>query len=215
MNTRGDHSQTDLNLRSKRDSGFTLLELLITLVLIGIVTTLAMPAMKTVTRRGEALDIASSLVQQVNLARDQANRRNRSYQLIISDFNMVNPSGAITLSEGASNTCQSLVEKPDQLNTLVTKPYGGSVINGVESSIRPHVGLGGWRRSDADDWQTATLELCINPKGGTFVRSGALFSELIGHYSLAVQQFFGDPLRPLGPPYQVELTFSSGAKVKR
>ena len=200
---------------SKQTLGFTLLELLITLILIGIIATLAMPAMKTVTRRSEALDIASSLTQQLNLARDQANRRNRAYQVRLLDFNSVNPSGVITLGESTSNTCHSIVDRPDLVNQLVTKSYGSTVINDVEPSNRPHVGLSGWKRSHNAAWLNIPLELCISPKGGTFVRDGQLFTELTGHLSIGVQQFFGDPIRPLGPPYQVEMTFSSGAKVMR
>lgn len=201
--------------KSKHTTGFTLLELLITLILIGIIATLAMPAMKTVTRRSEALDIASSLTQQINLARDQANRRNRSYQIKVEEFNHAHPSGQITLSESISNTCHSIIERPDVINQLSTVSYGSTIIENIEPSNRPHVGLAGWKRFQNAAWLNTPLELCVSPKGGTFIRQGQLFTELTGHLSLAVQQFFGDPLRPLGPPYQVEVTFSSGAKVMR
>ena len=196
-------------------SGFTILELLITLILIGIITTLAMPAMKTVTRRSEAAEIAGQLSQLINLAKDQSTRRNRAYQVIISEFNSAIPQGRLSLSEAASNTCQSLINQPNLIKSLETKPFGASVVDNQQPSIRPFVGLLGWRQNTAQEWQSSVLELCINPKGGTFVRAGDSFTELTGHFTIGVQQYFGDPLLKLGPPYQVEMTFSSGAKVRR
>lgn len=199
----------------KHEFGFTILELLITLILIGIITTIAMPAMKTVTRRSEALEIASQLSQLLNLAKDQSTRRNRAYQVVIDEFNLALPQGRLELNEAASNTCQSIIERPNLIKDLKTLPFGSSVVANEQPSIRPFVGLFGWKQTAAQEWQSSKLELCINPKGGTFVRSGDLFTELTGHLNIGIQQYFGDPLRKLGPPYQVEMTFSSGAKVKR
>lgn len=184
------------------------------MVLIGVITTLAMPAMKSVTRRSENQEIAAMLTHQLNLARDQATRRNRAYQVVISDFNAAIPLGLMAVNEANSNTCQSVIDHPDQLRLLDARPFGRSVLPDIESSIRPFVGLSGWQRGE-EGWQNTPLELCINPKGGLFIQSGATFTELIGHLAIGVQQFFGDPLRPLGPPLQVELTFSAGARVKR
>ena len=210
-------SQTRTNKvrKVRTEKGFTLLELLVSFILVGIITTLAMPAIKTVTRRSEALDIATLITQQINIARDQATRRNHAYQVQFKSFSTVVPQGSLSLSEGYSNTCQSLIDRPDQIKDLGSKVFGASVLAEVEPSNRPHVGLGGWRRSNNSAWRSEELEFCINPKGAVFLRSGNLFSELTGHLYLGVQQFFSDPLRPLGPPQQVEVTFSAGAKVKR
>ena len=106
------------------------------------------------------------------------------------------------------------MDRPDQVR-LLSKGYGGSIVEGVEMSNRPHVGLAGWRRTSDGAWQNGDLELCITPKGSIFLRSGSLFSALTGHLYVGVQQFFSEPLRPLGPPLQVEVTFSAGAKVRR
>ena len=195
--------------------GFTILELLITLILIGIITTIAMPAMKTVTRRSEASEIAGQVSQLLNLAKDQSTRRNRAYQVVLNEFNSAIPQGRLSLSEAPSNTCLSVVNQANLLRVLEDRPFGSSTIPNQNPSIRPFVGLHGWRQNANQEWQISRLELCINPKGGTFVRTGDLFTELTGHFTIGIQQYFGEPLRKLGPPFQIEMTFSSGAKVQR
>ena len=207
------HSSKETHISSSM-CGFTLLELLITIVLIGVITTLSMPAMKSVTRRSEGHEIAAQLVHLMNTARDQATRRNKAYGVTLNEFNAGLPTGVIVLNEGPANTCQSLIDRPDQLRRLESIPFGGSTLAETEPSNRPFVGLSGWK-SDQGGWQNRALHLCMNPKGGLFVKSGSLYSELTGFLFIGVQQYFSDPLRPLGPPIQVEMTFSSGAKVQR
>lgn len=200
--------------RGSHERGFTLLELLLTVVLVGIITTLAVPAMKSVTRRSEGHEIAAQLAHLINMSRDQATRRNKAYHMILNEFNAAMPSGVIVISEAPANTCQSILDRPDLVRRLESKPFGLTTLAETEPSIRPFVGLAGWNR-DHEGWQYSALELCVNPKGGMFVKWGAFYTELTGMLALGVQQYFSDPLRPLGPPLTVELTFSSGAKVQR
>ena len=194
--------------------GFTLLELLITFVLIGIITTLSVPSIRSVTHRHDGLDTATDLAQHLNVARDQAIRRNRAYEVLINELSINAPRGVLLISEAAANSCQSIVDQPDQVSALEVRVYGTSQIAQAPLSKQPAVGISGWRQSHEGNYQNENLQLCFNARGALFRRDGALYTE-VGRLQLGIQQFEGPPWVPLGRPQDVNLNFSSGAQVHR
>jgi prepilin-type N-terminal cleavage/methylation domain-containing protein len=200
--------------RIKRERGFTLLELLITFVLVGIITTLSVPSMKSVTKRHDALESATRLAQHINLARDQAIRRNRAYEVIVNEMGSNAPQGVLLISEAPANSCQSIIDQPDQVSALEVSVYGGSQVPNLSASSQPAVGVAGWRLGHEGNYQSERIQLCFNTRGALFRREGGLYTE-VGRLQLGVQQFQGPPWIALGRAQEVNLNFSSGAQVQR
>jgi type IV fimbrial biogenesis protein FimT len=64
-----------------RNTGFTLIELMIVLVIAGLVLTLALPGFQQLIRRQQLLTTTNALFQAIQLTRTEAIRRNRIVQL--------------------------------------------------------------------------------------------------------------------------------------
>lgn len=205
--------QPSITTRESGQRGFTLVELMIIFTMIGIITALAVPSIKSMTRYHDSLNVAMHISAKLNGARDQASRRNRAYIIRMSDLSDVAPQGVVTLSEAVAPSCQSALENPDLISILETIGYGGSDPAGGVRLNEPTTGLRGWRTTLNGPFQSNVLELCYSAKGALFVKTGAMFSEVIGQLELAIQQFDGPPWQYFGPPRRVELTFSSGARV--
>ena len=196
------------------ERGFTLLELLITFVLVGIITTLSVPSIRSVTKRHNGLDGATHIAQQLNLARDQAIRRNRAYEVVVSEMSMNVPQGVLLISEAPANSCQSIIDQPDQVSGLEVSVYGNSIVAGLPAAHQPKVGIAGWRVDEDGNYQSERMQLCFNARGALFKRNGGLYTE-IGRLQLGIQQFEGPPWSSFGPAQNVSLNFSSGAQVQR
>lgn len=194
--------------------GFTLVELMMTFVLIGVIVTLSVPSFKSITRSHESLESTTDLAQYLNFARDQAIRRNRAYEVVLNELDPGTPAGVLLISEAPANSCQSIIDSPDLVSALEVRVYGRSQVAQMPSAKQPKIGITGWRVGRAGNFQSDRLQLCYNARGALFKRDGALYSE-VGYLSVRVQKFDGPPWAALGPPQQVELYFSSGAQVKR
>lgn len=194
--------------------GFTLVELMMTFILIGIVVTLSIPSFKSITRSHEGLESATKLAQHLNVARDQAIRRNRAYEVVLNELDPGAPSGVVLISEAPANSCQSIVDQPDLISALEISVYGESRVERLPASEQRRVGIAGWRIGREGNFRSERLQLCYNARGALFKRDGSLYSE-VGALQINLQKFDGPPWRALGAPHRVELNFSSGAQVKR
>lgn len=213
------HSTTRRERNSRRSHhrlkrGFTLLELLITFVLVGIITTLSVPSMRSVTKTHEGLDSATHLAQHINIARDQAIRRNRAYEVVVNEMNPSMPQGVLLLSEAPANSCQSIIDQPEQVSALEVSVYGTSRVAQLPPAQREGVGIAGWRIGREGNYQSERVQLCFNARGALFKREGSLYTE-VGLLQLGIQQFDGPPWIKIGRVLDINLTFSSGAQVQR
>ena len=200
--------------RLRRRRGFTLLELLLTFTLIAAITVISVPSIRSVVKRHDGLDTVTHIAQKLSMARDQAIRRNRAYQVIISEMSANVATGMITISEAVANSCQSIIDRPGDLSALEVAVYGRSTFGQQPASNQPLVGITGWRIGRDKNLEGGRLELCFNARGALFIREGSLYSEL-GLAQIAVQQFQGPPLRAFGSLHYVNLSFSTGAQVQR
>lgn len=66
----------------KNDSGFTLIELMVTLALAVILLTLAIPNLRTMIQNNRLVTAANSLVGDINLARSEAIKRGESVRIV-------------------------------------------------------------------------------------------------------------------------------------
>ena len=198
------------------EEGFTIMELIMVVVVIGIITSIALPSMKSVVRRQEDLDVSSHLVQTINTIRDQAVRRNKAYAFTLMEMEPSQPQGLVRVQEAAGNTCQSILEKPEDAHEVAYYSYG---LSHRENALRPHsknAGLIGVRAQSKGPLESDEKTFCFNSNGALYVKEGALYSELIGIHEIAVQLFMGEVnWSSFGPPRIVKMTFSSGAQLQQ
>ena len=195
--------------------GFTLVELMMIFVMIGLITTLAFPSIQSMGRYNNSFNVASHLTGILNGARDQAGRRNRAYEVRVNELSENTPKGVVTVYEAATQSCQSILRTPQLLSQLEVNAYGGSTLPNAKILNEPSVGLRGWRLDGQVGYQEGELRLCYSARGGLFIHRGTVFTEVLGRLQLGIQEFDGPPWAPFGPPRHVELTFSSGARVHR
>jgi type IV fimbrial biogenesis protein FimT len=69
----------------KKNSGFTLLELLLTLALIGIVTAFALPSMRAFTQNDRLTTNINSMVGHLAYARSEAVKRSQQVSMCVSN----------------------------------------------------------------------------------------------------------------------------------
>jgi prepilin-type N-terminal cleavage/methylation domain-containing protein len=196
--------------------GFTMMELLIVILLIGIVTTLAIPSMRSIMRRYQDLDAASRVTFLVNQVRSQATRRNRAYELTFRDFSDDQPQGLLIVSEAVGNTCQSLIEQANGIEEIARYPFGQTQIGPTQDAKAKTVGLTGIRKGNEGRFSLQEHTLCINSGGALYEQAGQNYIEVTGVQQMGVQLFVGDPPNlHQGPPRIVEFTFSNGASLQQ
>ena len=197
-------------------SAFTIMELLLVVVLIGIVTTLAVPSMRSVVRRHQDLDVASNIATTINKIRDQATRRNKAYQVIVSEMNAATPQGRISVFEASGSGCQSLIARPAQVHAVDSFPFGMSGGDQERPIKDKNVGILGWRIGVEQAFNEDEQTYCFSSNGALYKFNGGTYTPVSGVLNLAVQSFIGDRAwSPFGPPIIIELSFSSGAQLQR
>jgi len=157
-----------------REAGFTINEILGVVVIVGVVTMLAYPAMKTFSGRSNATSAATRITHTFNRARSQAMRRNRA---IVADFVLFHanePGGRIDFLEARTNSCAQLSEQiqdGDENATMLldSLPVGGTVIENHQGANEANVGLRGWRAGSDGPVATTRVRLCISPNGKTYL----------------------------------------------
>jgi Tfp pilus assembly protein PilE len=156
------------------EAGFTINEILGVVVIIGVITMLAYPAMKTFSGRANATSAATRITHTFNRARAQAIRRNRA---IVADFILFRanePGGRIDFLEARTNSCAQLskqLQDGDNNATMIldSLPVGGTIIENYQGTNEKNVGLRGWRTGSEGPVATARVKLCISPNGKTYL----------------------------------------------
>ncbi len=68
----------------KKNSGFTLTELMVTLVIVGIIAVVGVPSLRTITQGGQLVSSSNELVSAVHVARSEAIKLNRKVTICAS-----------------------------------------------------------------------------------------------------------------------------------
>lgn len=83
---------------NKQQSGFTLVELIITVIIVGIISAIAMPSFVTFLRNTELRSVSESTLQGLQLARAEAVRRNERVRVVLN----ANSSWTVSTDAGVS-----------------------------------------------------------------------------------------------------------------
>lgn len=84
-----EHTNISLN---RKEQGVTLIELLVTLVVLSILLTIAVPGFQNFTRNSRLTSVANEMASALNLARSEAIRRGKTVTLCKSNANASSPS---------------------------------------------------------------------------------------------------------------------------
>lgn len=125
-------------LNTRTDSGFTLVELLITVAIIAILSTLAAPSFTVIVTNTRIRGAAQALTDGLQLARAEAIRRNERVRLVLaanSGWSVVTNSGTTLQTRPAAESGEniSLTYTPNNA-TAVTFNASGRVVANADAS---------------------------------------------------------------------------------
>ncbi|MCA9524781.1 MAG: type II secretion system protein [Myxococcales bacterium] len=200
--------------RRRRVRGFSMVEVLLVTVLMGIIAALAYPALRTFSGRDADANAATSVARLVNRVKDQARRRNRAYVIQLTQLAVNRPQGLVTIRESSRSSCMLTVLA--QTRVLQQVPYGQVVIPDYGGDQETEVGLFGWTLDDGANVAQGDLTLCVSPNGALAIDIGDAAVALSGRLDLLVQRFApaGGAWTLEGPPRRVELTYGGGARLE-
>lgn len=199
--------------RPLRPRGFTMVEMLLVIVIIGLITVVAFPALSTFSVRNADASAATKVSRLINRVKDQARRRNRAYVLRFDLMNANQPRGRMSIRESATTSCS--VADFDEARPLKQVPFGDTLVPEYRGSRTENVGVIGWRQSEEEDVAAAPLTLCASPSGALAVGVGPGAVPLAGQLEVHVQLFdrAGGGWRRMGPARVVEMTYAGNARL--
>jgi len=89
-----------------KDRGFTLVELMITVVMLAVLVVVTLPPVLRAVERREVVNAAQAILDLIEFAKVQAAARNRAYQVVpVKTTGQPGQNGSITLNEGLTSAC--------------------------------------------------------------------------------------------------------------
>lgn len=192
--------------------GFTMVEMLLVIVIIGLITVVAFPALSTFSIRNDDASAATKVSRLINRVKDQARRRNRAYIMRFDTMDGEQPRGRMSVRETTSTSCS--LSDFDAARPLKQVPFGSTPVPDYRGERTENVGLIGWRQ-DEEEIGTGDLTLCASPSGALAVGAGPGAVPLAGQLELHVQLFDlgSGNWRRMGPPRVVEMTYAGNARL--
>ncbi len=144
----------------EKQSGFTLSELMVVIVIVGIVSAIAAPAFIKTMEAGRAARASRGLVEVMRYAQSEAQSQNRAMRIQLFPSTTGVVGGSITVVAGASSTCSGVF--PAGLpGSLGTYTYAASAAG---SDV-------------AFDKVTGPTDLCLKPTGELFELPARTYSD--------------------------------------
>lgn len=154
-------------MKRSRQSGFTLIELMITLAVAGVIVGIAIPNMRSFIQNNRLSSTANDLLHSLQTARSEAIKRQQGPVVVCATTNPSAADAALTCSYGAfaawfvyvdingnwqHDGAEPIIERHEPVDASVTVRSGG---NGVRSYA-----VTGFANSDPAKVQTANVVLC-------------------------------------------------------
>jgi type IV fimbrial biogenesis protein FimT len=180
--------------RSRRASGFTMIEMAVTMSIFAILVALGVPAMTTWIRNNKVRTVADSLQTGLRLAQAESLRRSR--QVVFALTNSTTPSTAIPLPAVANGNSWAIWTMPSMTNAADETPQ--FIQSGVLSNASANVTING------------VAAVCFNSLG-RLVNNATSVTAITGAANNCVQPTTPPPQQPTAPPAEVFSVSTPGA----
>jgi type IV fimbrial biogenesis protein FimT len=179
--------------RSRRTSGFTMIEMAVTMTVFAILVALGVPSMTTWIRNNKVRTVTDSLQTGLRLAQAESLRRSR--QVVFALTNSTTPT-AIPLPAVANGTSWAIWTIPSMTNLADETPQ--FIQSGVLSNASANVTING------------VAAVCFNSMG-RLVNNATSVTAITGAANNCVQPTTPPPQQPTAPPAQVFSVNTPGA----
>ena len=145
MNVRG---TTGTPRTNPPDKGFSLIELMVTVTILAIIASIALPSIQTGFQQQSIVSATNEVMHLVDFARIQAVTRNKAYELRIKQSDGDN--GSLEVNESANTRCDGFAAGIPRIRTL---SFNGGEHPDIRIVSTAPTGLG------------ASYQLCFKPSG--------------------------------------------------
>jgi type II secretory pathway pseudopilin PulG len=210
--------QARVHLERRQSRGYTIGEMLMVIVILGLLTYIAVPAMRTFTGSNDDLSAATRITHTINRAKDQSRRRNRAYVVDFVELVSAAPGGRVDILETRGTSCQSASDSifvAGGADIIYSMPVGGTEVADYKGPNEAHIGLVGWRTSRDGAYSSRRVRLCIAPDGATsIIRARGSAEPLAGRFELLVQRYArSEEARKEGVGRRIKMSFMGPARL--